>query len=344
MEGNKEEKNNNPEVENNKQEETLETLQTTETETPKEVQEEPKEVTVNAQVIGELETEKQKGVFGLIIFFVILIGVTVGLPYIKEYLDNRNAPVEEQTKQEEQKNPTDENETEQEIVYYEIDANTEFSFENLKITALSKEQSDDTYLNLTVENTGNDTINVNDGYFMELFNGEKTLLERVKIINSKTISSNEKVNLKLQISSNSYTNATLLTINKKTTDDYPEISLTVTEDDFNVLTCTNLTRNISYYFKEDKLQKITDIYEYTNADVSAYTSKLKEYTTLASNYNNIDGVSSNIVDTTNSFTMNTQIDLSKAKVKNLDSSYYYDKDTTSKQVKFEMEAMRYTCK
>ena len=95
---------------------------------------------------------------------------------------------------------------------------------------------------------------------------------------------------------------------------------------------------------EDKLQKITDIYEYSNTDVNVFTSKLKEYTTVASNYNNIDGVSSNTVDITNSFTMNTQIDLNEAKVKNLDSSYYYDKDTASKQVKFEMEAMRYTCK
>ena len=65
MAGNQEEKNNNAvEVENNKQEETLETLQPTEPEAPQEVKEEKKaeakDVTVNAQVIGELETEKQK--------------------------------------------------------------------------------------------------------------------------------------------------------------------------------------------------------------------------------------------------------------------------------------------
>ena len=89
------------------------------------------QINMDAQVIGELETEKQKGVFGLIIFFVILIGVTFGLPYIKEYLDKRNAPVQDNTPQEKTENSNEQIPEEEEIVYYEIGTDTTFDFNDL---------------------------------------------------------------------------------------------------------------------------------------------------------------------------------------------------------------------
>lgn len=297
---------------------------------------------MQAQVIGELETEKQKGVFGLIVFFVILIGVTFGLPYIKSYLDNRNAPVEqpvnEPTQNDNEQIPEDE-----EIVYYEIDpANTTFTFNDLKFSEINKESSDDFYLNLTVENQGKTVIDLNKGYFLELYTTEKTLIERVKIVSSKNISAGEKLNLKLLFSENAYNNASLITIDEKTADDYPEVTLSNVENDMNVLTCTDKNSSLKYYFNKNKLQTINDIYEYTNSDVNIFNETLREYTNKAASLNNNEGVSSNIVSTQNTFTMNTQIDLTTANVSNL-SANYFAKDTTPDVVKFEMDAMRFSC-
>ena len=296
---------------------------------------------MQAQVIGELEKEKQKGVFGLIVFFIILIGVTFGLPYIKSYLDNRNAPVE-QSVNEPTQNDNEQIPEEEEIVYYEIDpANTTFTFNDLKFSEINKESSDDFYLNLTVENQGKTVVDLNKGYFLEMYTAEKTLIERVKIVSSKNISVGEKLNLKLLISENAYNNASLITIDEKTADDYPEVTLSNVENDMNVLTCTDKNSSLKYYFNKDKLQTINDIYEYTNSDVNTFNETLREYTTKAASLNNNEGVSSNIVSTPNSFTMNTQIDL-VADVSNL-SANYFAKDTTPDVVKFEMEAMRFSC-
>lgn len=297
---------------------------------------------MQAQVIGELETEKQKGVFGLIVFFIILIGVTFGLPYIKSYLDNRNAPVEQPVNEPTQ-NDNEQIPEEEEIVYYEIDpANTTFTFNDLKFSEINKESSDDFYLNLTVENQGKTVVDLNKGYFLELYTAEKTLIERVKIVSSKNISVGEKLNLKLLISENAYNNATLITIDEKTADDYPEVTLSNVENDMNVLTCTDKNSSLKYYFNKDKLQTINDIYEYTNSDVNTFNETLREYTTKAASLNNNEGVSSNIVSTPNSFTMNTQIDLTTANISNL-SANYFAKDTTPDVVKFEMEATRFSC-
>ena len=297
---------------------------------------------MQAQVIGELEKEKQKGVFGLIVFFIILIGVTFGLPYIKSYLDNRNAPVE-QSVNEPTQNDNEQIPEEEEIVYYEIDpANTTFTFNDLKFSEINKESSDDFYLNLTVENQGEKVLDINKGYFLEIYTAEKTLIERVKIVSSKNISVGEKLNLKLLISENAYNNASLITIDEKTADDYPEVTLSNVENDMNVLTCTDKNSSLKYYFNKDKLQTINDIYEYTNSDVNTFNETLREYTTKAASLNNNEGVSSNIVSTPNSFTMNTQIDLAAANISNL-SANYFAKDTTPDVVKFEMEAMRFSC-
>lgn len=296
-----------------------------------------------AQVIGEIPKEKQKGVFGLIIFFAILFGVTFGLPYIKDYIDNKNAPITGESEEKEENNEQEQTPEEQ-LVYYEIDPNTNFTFNDLNFSALNKESSDDYYLNVTIQNTTNSVVDLNDNYYFELYTAEKTLVERVKIISDKNISSNETINLKLLISEASYNNATNLTIDQKTEEDFQEVTLNgAVEDGYNVIACNNKGRNIKYYFKETSLEKISDIFEYTNPDANAYSENLRKYTTEASSLNNIEGISSNIVDTSSSFTMNTQVDLTQVKTNNLPSSYYFAKGTNPKVVKFEMSAMRFNC-
>ena len=299
---------------------------------------------MQAQEIGVLQKEKQKGLFGVIVFFAILIGVTVGLPNIQKYIEEKNNPVVENNQNEDKDKNKEDLNSEEELVYYEIDNNSEFTFNNnLKFNNLSKESAEDYYLSVTIQNISNNTINLNNDYYFELFNGEKTLLERVKLVSDKSLGSNQSVILKLLINEDSYKNATLLTIDNKTEEDYQEVILSAKENDYDVLACSNNERNIKYYFKDNKLAKISDIIEYENEDENLYNEKVKEYTLQASNLNNIEGVSSNLIDTTTAFTMNTQIDLTIANVKDLNSSYYFVKDTDPKVVKFELEAQRYLC-
>ncbi len=304
------------------------------------------QISMEAQEIGVLEKEKQKGSLGVIIFFFILIGVTIGLPYIKDYLETKKTTSiqENEEKVEEKENIKTPKEAE-ELVYYEIDNNTEFTFANsLKFTNLSKESSDDYYLLVTITNLSNKTINLNQNYYFELYNVDQTLIERVKIVSDKALDNNQNINLKLLISESSYNNAVNLTISQKTEEDYQEVTLNNQENDYDVLACVNKERNLKYYFKDNKLDKISDIIEYENNNAQNYNDILKKYTTEASNLNNIKGISSNLVDTTTSFTMNTQIDLKEADISTLNNKNYYSLNTNPKVVKFELEAQRYICK
>ena len=301
-------------------------------------------IKMEAQVIGDIKEDKQKGVIGLIIIFVLLIGFTFGLPEITKYYKEKTETSKEYNEITESKEQNTIDAEVLPLVYYEIDLNTEFSVDKLKFSGLIKEQTDDYYLRLNVLNRSNKSFEYDEKYYIELYNAEKTLLERVKLISKQSILPNNSLTIDLPINVNSYTNATLITISTKTEIDYQEVNLNTKEEDYEILTCNNGNRNIFYYFKEEKLAKITDIFEYSNTNEQIFDSVLKTYTSQAAKYNNIEGVSSNIVDTNLSFTMNTEIDLSKANLDALNSFYYFNKNTLPKVVKFEMESMRYSCK
>ena len=296
------------------------------------------------QVIGEIAQEKQKGAFWVIIFFGLLIGFTFGLPYLREYLENKKAPVNNIVNKNKENKEKEQEEKKDEQVYYEVDQNVTFAFEDLRFNNISKEYSDDYYLLFDLTNTKDETYNFDENYYIELYTAEKTLLERAKLVSDAKAMNNQALRIKLPISENSYNNVILISIVKKTLKDYPEVVLNSKQDDYNVLTCDNSNNQISYYFKEDKLVKISDVYNYTLVDINSYNEILKTKQNLAASYNNVVGVSSNITDSNSSFTMNTQIDLETANINNLNNKYYYKKNTVSKTVKFEMEAMRYTCK
>lgn len=299
------------------------------------------------KIIGELPVEQQKGIFWIFLFFGILIAVVIGLPYITDYLEaKKNVP---EQPQEVVENVTSENETEEipTVIYREIDLNTTFGVDELRFTELSKEIVDDEYyLKMKITNNGSKYDFVEPKYFIELFTQDKTLVERVKLVNDITIENNQSVSISLLISEEAYNNASLLIVQTKQIEDYPEVEISKNVDDKKLLVCTNKYNTISYYFSQDnKLVEINDIYNYsmTIGQEEKYNEELNIYQNRVASLSNNEGVTSSIVDTDSSFTVNTVIDLEKADISKLNSFYYFAKDTEAKTVKFEMESMRYTC-
>ena len=296
------------------------------------------------QVIGTLPAEKSPGIIGTIVFFVVLIGFTVGLPYIKDYVDKYNAQkIGESSTMSSTKSQTEMVVEPVELLYYEIDPNVIFNVDTLRFNNISKEYSDDYYLIITITNNSDKVYNFDKDYFIELYNSDKTLLERVKVRDTKNMDVMEERTFKFPINITSYNTATLLTVSLKTEDDYIDYTLINKENGEDTLICTNNFNTIKYIFEEEKLVKINDIFEFTTEDITLYDTKLKEYQTLVSSYNNVEGVSSNIVNTDLSFTVNTLILINDRNIKTLNNIYYFEKNTKPKVVKFEMEAMRYTC-
>lgn len=304
--------------------------------------------TMQSQIIGELPVEQQKGIFWMFLFFGILIGLVFGLPYITDYIEEKN----EQKNKEQEVVPQEKSEAQPEatpeVIYREIDMNTVFSIDELQFKQLSKEIVEgEYYLKLTITNNGKITYNFDQPkYFIELFNQDKTLIERSKLISDSSIASGETVDITLLISENAYNNSTLITVVQKDVKDYPEYELSKNIDDKKLMVCTNNNSSISYYFdQKNRLIEINDIYNYNLIDgqIELYNDRLNAYQNKSAELKNNEGVTSAIADTDSSFTVNTQIDLSKANINNLKDNHYFAKDTEPKVVKFEMESMRYTC-
>lgn len=296
---------------------------------------------LETNVIGVVETNKNKGSFSLILLFVILIAFAFGLPYVQEYLEKREGdkPVVVPPKKddnEKDKTPT----PEVKVEYYEIKPSTSFvrdgmTFQNFALKDLT--------LQFQIANdSSSDVALAKNNYYFEFFSKENTMLERVKLATNETLTSKKMIDVTLDVQQATVENATKFTLTAKSDTDMPQVTLNNNEQGIPVLVCQKENRTITYQFDGDKLSKILDSYALENT-AENYDEQLTSYRTMTTTYNNLDGVASSIAETSSGFTMTTTIDLAKANIRDIPSSYYFERDTIAKKVNFQMEAMTYTC-
>jgi len=98
-----------------------------------------------------------------------------------------------------------------------------------------------------------------------------------------------------------------------------------------------------YYFNEDGgLIEINDKATYSNSeDLDLYSSVLTKYKELNKSLLNKNGITSSLAENGFSFVYETKIDLAYAT--NLENELYYEKKTSAKNIKFELETRRYNC-
>jgi len=299
------------------------------------------------------EPKNKKGIIGIVIIFVILIGAIIGLPYITEYLENRNEKVVNPSPNPNNENPNPNGEepkpSDDLPAVYVIEPDTKFVFEGLDVTSIRLvEEDNDYYIRFIVKNTNTTNINLADkNYYLELYTEDNTFLERVKLDDSIVAGVSEgKYYL---ISADTFTKARVLNMVAKTTTDYPDVALNEDVEKNSNLVCRNGGSTITYTFNNKQLKNIKDTFTMTSTDTEEmnYQIILTNYQNLIANYAIIDGVSATLVPsisaTASSFTTNIEIDLATAKVDSISNRNYYKLDTSAKIVKFEMEAMRYTC-
>lgn len=304
--------------------------------------------------IGYLE-ESKSGPFGLFLLFAVFIAVAIFLPNITEYVNKLlgRSDVELETPiVEVEENKTDEKKIID--VMHDLSDGLEFTFNGLKFSNFEVQPYANNlfkyYISFDIENAVDKSVDFSSNkYFIETYDSDSTMLARHIIddftsTTSKIITAKSKVNVSLDLSSNEYSNISKILIVIKKQDDYPNYDLELVNNVY-TLTCISNTNTINYIFdKNNNLTSIKDTLRVSNDGTSNYSSKLLQSTSLVSKYNNINGVSSNIIELSNGFTMTTDIDVTKVKINELDSNIYYDSNTKVKVIKFEMEARGYSCK
>ncbi len=221
--------------------------------------------------------------------------------------------------------------------------------DNLKITnddiTISNFVIDEVNLTISydVTNNLNNSENMEAlNYYLEIYNTEQTLIERVKLANEITLSNGAFTTFKRNITTESATTIGFIAIIKKTINDHPLVELTNNEGGIGSMVCSNAHEKVTYKFNEEKLKEVTHEASYLNTETN-YQALYEANKLKANNYNSKLGIASTFFEHENGYNITTIVNLNE-----IDRTYIFNADsfkidTEPKVVKFEMEAQGFKC-
>ena len=300
--------------------------------------------------IGFMEEEKT-GPWGLIILFAVFIGVAFFLPQITDYTNkllgktDPTDPTPVQTT-DSGSGSGEEKPTEKDSMH-DFSEGLEFTYNDLKFFGFSKGEFDGRYkIGFSVENPSTKDVDFDtEKYFLEIYN-DNTMLGR-HIIDLGNLEKSNRAQWNIEISGNEHENINKISIVKKETSDYPKFDLTTASGENYILTCNHdnqyYSDNVVYTFNSKyTLTRIRDTYQ-IKREMPNYDSYVTLSGTTASEYNNMNGVASNVLETEAGLTMTTDVEVSKTKIEDLNSHIFYSTKAEANVIKFEMESRGYNC-
>ena len=289
--------------------------------------------------------ENKRGLFGLVLIFIIFICVAVFMPQITDYVNKFLGKTDDEIIEPDSNvnNSNDDNlNSGEKIVMYDISDTLEFEYNKIKFSSFRINLE---YLNFNVQNTTDELLDFGTTkYYIETYSSDGTLLER-HIFNSIKVNPSSTMTQNIVLLENEIDKVSKIEISNKNEKDYPDVTLQANSNNEYTLVCNNEVNTLTYtYDKDNKLLKITDVINYKNDKSTKYSSNLTLYQNKVATLNNKEGISSSLVEISTGFTVTTDIDLSKANTKELSNNNYYDNKTLPKVVKFEMESRGFSCK
>lgn len=291
--------------------------------------------------IGELETTEQSPLFVLILFGFILVFIFF-LPTIANLIKAPNEKPDYSLLEKPQENNQEEKPREEpKNSYYQYSDTLSIDLEEkIKINEFALVGNT---LSFKVTNANETRFSFQkDNYFLELYSEEDTLLERI-YLGDTTVSRETDMVLQFALNSNTALYMKKLSFAKKEITDYPNVTLEKNENEEEVLTCTKDKETLTYKFQKEKLFSISHVVNYSST-ISNYESILNTWQTNSKKLNNMEGITSILVDAGTGFVVNTTIDTKTAKLNEVENTSYYPNETLAKVVSFEMEARGFSCK
>jgi hypothetical protein len=302
-----------------------------------------------ATTIGMVKPDKQKSPLAMFFLFAILILILVFLPQINVLVDTYIMPYITGTATKtvpnvtaNTTNNTTNNTTTDTTKFYDLNATTTLTVDKLSISNITKATTNNlNTISIAIKNTDSNAYTFSKKLYLEFYDKDDTFLGRALYEYATSIASNSTVNVIGYVNNDTFNNATKFEALLRTTDDYPEVSLTN-----DTLTCTGNNDVYIYNFKDNKLIKITDTYTYIKGnDVITYNNDLITYKQNVGKMDALNGVTGVLTETSNGFITTIVVDYTDAKYSELTTKInYYDKDTLAKVISFEMAAKNYTCK
>ena len=304
--------------------------------------------------IGAFESRKKTSL-GIFLILTLFVLVVIFLPqiseYINEYLDPTPTtpitPNDPTPNEPEEPNESGENIDE---TFYPYVANLSIEREEITVSEINIDNVAST-ISYSITNNTNSYQDIEKlNYYIEIYNSDRTLLERVKLASpsisgeatSTVIGGGATQNYIKLISSTSAITEGYLVLVSKTTNDYPEVTLTENAEGSANLICSNAHERITYTFENNALKQMTSIVEYLATDTD-YETVYTSYQTLSNSYNTTTGITSTFFMNTTGFNITTIVNLEQASRSYIFNADSFRLDTEPKVVSFEMEAQGFDC-
>ena len=272
-----------------------------------------------------------KSNISLIIFFALILVFIFFMPNIIKLFDKDPVTI----------SPNEE--SKKTHVYTPVEENQIYSFTNdLSITydGVTIKNFDVTDgFGFELINNKNTSLTTDDHYFLELYDNDETLLERLYLYIDKTVTPNAKKSFKF-----SAINFNKIKLVKKAYSDYPFVSVTKNNQDEYALTCTG---NDTYTYIFDENMKLTQInYSYSEAKTDGfdYMNHAISYKNKAIELDTINGIDATYQEGLNNFNFLAIYYLSSITDQHIYNNKIYPLNTESKVIGFEMNSQEYICK
>ena len=305
--------------------------------------------------IGAFESRKKTSI-GIFIILTLFVLVVIFLPQISEFVNeylnpSPSTPVTPNNPTPEEPNEPEEPGENVDETFYEYVANLSMERDEITVSGVNIDSVANT-ISYSVTNTTNSYQDIEAlNYYIEIYNADRTLLERVKLSSpsiaegsttSTIIAGGATQSYTKLISSTSATTVGYLVLVSKTTDDYPEVVLTANNEGSASLVCTNDHERVTYTFENNALKQVTSIVEYLATETN-YETVYSSYQTLSNSYNRTTGITSTFFTNTTGFNITTIVNLDEANRSYIFNADSFKLDTEPKVVSFEMEAQGFNC-
>lgn len=289
--------------------------------------------------LAVVQDKKKANVFGMIwifIIFIIFIAGVIYLPEISAYINSYlnpdvvvpNTPSKDNKKEDDTKDETS-------VKEYTITNELEIAEESFKISSFNIENNT---IKFKITNLTSEVLELKDEhYFINLYNDNKKLLQRIYL--QDIISPSSEADATYDLSDSS---ASIISLVKISEEEYPSHIVTVPEEGVATLTCTKNYEKVEYLLNNNKVYVTNLLYEVNTTDAN-FNNLYNNYQALQTTYNNIEGVSSNITLENGLLSFKTIINLSSVKSDTLNLKTIYPFGTDAKVIYFEMTASGYTC-
>ena len=286
-----------------------------------------------------VEDKKKASVLGIVwifVIFVVFIAGVIYLPDISSYVNSYFNPEVEDTNTPSNSDKKDDDTIEaNDTKEYNISSDLVISETEIKLSDFSIQNNT---IKFKITNLTSEVLELKSlHYFINLYDSNKKLLQRIYLQDVLSPSSELEVSYDLNDASSS-----VISLVKIMEEDYPAHVVDVPDAGVATLTCTKGYEKIEYLLSSNKTYVTNLIYEVSVSDAN-YVNLYTNYQSLQTTYNNIEGVSSNIIVENGFLYFRTIINLSSIKNDTLNLKTIYPYGTDAKVVYFEMVASGYTC-